>query len=119
MLVRSTADAGWVIPRALAACAFVCCSLVVLSLSLFALDQASGASKHQVAELSSRTVVSAPAHGPGQPRRFIDGAAHALTSPFGSFLHSDSQWAVRIASTVLALIAYGFGLGYLARWART
>ncbi len=55
---------------------------------------------------------------PGQPKRFIDGAARALTSPFRSFLTTSSEWATEIAGTLLALILYGFGLGYLARWAR-
>jgi hypothetical protein len=113
---------------------------VLASFALFALGQASGASKTQVADLNSGvapgtpvpgptstvTGVSAAApvvapvvHAPGQPRRFIDGAAHALTSPFRALIHSNSLWAVKIASTLLALVAYGLGLGYLARWART
>ena len=109
------------------ACSFVCCALVVASFALFAFGSASGASKTQVAELNSSTPpgtrvappVSSTAHVTNQPRRFIDGAAHALTSPFRSFIHSTSVWAVEIASTLLALVAYGLGLGYLARWART
>ena len=119
MLVVLAADPGWVIPRALVTCAFVCCSLVVASFGLFALGQASGASQHQVQQLSSGTTHAVSTHASGQPKRFIDGAARALTSPFRTFLHSTSQWAVRIASTLLALLLYGFGLGYLARWART
>jgi hypothetical protein len=98
----------------------VCCGLVVLSFALFAFGQASGASKTQVAELNSvAPTTTHVVHPAGQPRRFIDGAAHALTSPFRSFIHSTSTWAIEIASTLLALLAYGIGLGYLARWART
>jgi hypothetical protein len=125
MLVRATADLTGVVSRGLIACSFVCCAFVVLSFGLFALSQASGASNHQVAQLNGGP---APAHAahirpavqtPGQPRRFIDGASTALTSPFRSFIHSHSQWAVKIASSILALLLYGLGLGYLARWAKT
>jgi hypothetical protein len=122
MLVGATADLTGVVSRGLIACSFVCCALVVLSFALFALSQASGASNNQVAQLNG---AAAPAravhvvHPPGQPRRFIDGASAALTSPFKSLIHSDSRWAVKIATTLLALLLYGLGLGYLARWAKT
>lgn len=119
MLERSTADAGVVISRGLIVCSTVCCGLVLASFGLFALSQASGASKHQVAALNSTTVAQASAHPPGQPKRFIDGAARALTSPFRSFVHTRSEWAIEIAGTLFALLVYGLGLGYLARWART
>jgi hypothetical protein len=121
MLVGTPADGRSVVPRALVMCAFICCSLVLASLGLFALGQANGASKHQVATISSTSTArtTPPATPPGQPRRFIDGAASTLTAPFRSLVHSDSEWATRIGYTVLALIVYGFGLGYLARWART
>jgi hypothetical protein len=125
MLVVATADLPRVVSRGLIACSFACCALVVVSFGLFALSQASGASNHQVAQLnggpapahSGRT--AHPAQVPGQPRRFIDGASSALTSPFRSFIHSDSKWGVKIASTILALLLYGLGFGYLARWAKT
>lgn len=115
------------IPRALVICAWLCCSLVLASLGLFALDQANGASKHQVATIASGptptpAAVTAvpPLRGPeSEPRRFIDGAASVLTAPFRSLIESNSEWARRIGYTVLAVLVYGFGLGYLARWART
>lgn len=120
MLVRATADDLRVVSRGLVACSFVCCALVLASLALFAVSQASGASQAQVAELNSRPTVSQHAvRPPAQPRRFIDGAAAVLTSPFSSFIHTTSQWAMKIAETLFALLVYGFGLGYLARWART
>src|SRR5206468_12293557 len=104
----------------LVACAFVCCFLLVSSFALFALGEASGASKRQLAELSTHTAGRpSSVHRTGEPRRFIDGAARALTSPFRSFMHSDSQWAIELGSTLAALLLYGLGLGYLARWART
>jgi hypothetical protein len=120
MLVTATADDTTVISRGLVACSSVCCALVVAAFALFAIAQASGASKAQVAQLNyANPAATHVAHVPGQPKRFIDGAARALTSPFRSFIHTSSQWAIEIASTLFALLVYGLGLGYLARWART
>jgi hypothetical protein len=102
--------------------AFVCCALVSLSFVMFARDQLAGASEHQQSQLASGTptspgtVTSSKQHG--QPRRFIDGAAHALSSPFRSVFSTDSVWAVNIFATVCALLLYGVGLGYLARFTR-
>jgi hypothetical protein len=117
---------------------------VLASLALFAFSQANGASQHQVATLGptptapgatttpgttttgvTTTTGATPGPGPatvrpaGEPKRFIDDAAGVLTAPFRSLVHSNSEWARRIGYTLLALIVYGFGLGYLARWART
>jgi hypothetical protein len=97
----------------------VCCALVLASFGLFSISQASGASKQQLAALSTTVPAAARAHPPGQPRRFIDGAARFLTTPFRGFLPRSSEWATEIVGTLLALLLYGFGLGYLARWART
>jgi hypothetical protein len=108
-----------VISWALRTCSFLCCALVVASFGLFSISQASGASKQQVAALSATAPSAARSHPPGQPKRFIDGAARFLTTPFRSFLPSSSMWAAEIAGTLCALALYGFGLGYLSRWART
>jgi hypothetical protein len=115
----AAADARRVISRALRTCSFICCALVVASFGLFSISQASGASKQQVATLSSTVPAAVAAHPPGQPKRFIDGSARVLTSPFRSFLPASSEWATEIIGTLCALVPYGFGLGYLARWART
>jgi hypothetical protein len=125
MLVMATADLPRVVSRGLIVCSFVCCALVVASFALFALSQASGASNNQVAQLNGGSAAAHTgrdarrAQPPGQPRRFIDGASSTLTSPFRSFIHSNSMWGVKIATTILALLLYGLGLGYLARWAKT
>jgi hypothetical protein len=104
----------------LVTCAFACCVLVLASFGLFARDQVSGASKHQVAEIASGAPtspgVTPPAPQHAQPRRFIDGAASALTSPFRSLIQSSSQWVLRGFATICALLVYGLGLGYLARY---
>ena len=94
---------------------------MVASFSLFAIDQLSGASKHQQNEItSSSTVEPIPAEAKhhGQPRQFIDDAAHTLTSPFSSIVPSNSQWVGRGVPAIIAVLVYGVGLGYLARFSR-
>lgn len=108
------------ISRILGIGAFVCCSLVVLSFTLFARDQMAGASQHQQNELAAN-VTAAPSSSSGQhaqPRRFIDGAAGALTAPFRSVAPSDNPWVLHGLPTILALAVYGLGLGFLARYSR-
>jgi hypothetical protein len=41
-----------------------------------------------------------------------------LTSPFRSIVQSDSQWVLHGVPTIFALLVYGVGLGYLARFSR-
>lgn len=97
--------------------AYVCCGLVLASFLLFALDEASGASQHQVAEISTPSPGSRPSlpAKKTQPRKFIDGAAATLTSPFSPLVGSSSEWGKKIFETICALLLYGFGLGFLAR----
>ena len=89
---------------------------------MFARDQIAGASKHQQNEIiasAPTTTGPVPIHqAAAQPRRFIDTAASDLTSPFRSIVQSDSQWVSRGVPTVIALLIYGVGLGYLARYSR-
>ncbi len=109
-----------VIHRILVLLALACSALVLISFALFARDQLAGASKHQQSELASGTSPvpgTLPAiHHVAQPRRFIDGAAHTLDSPFASIVQSDTPWVVRGVPTIFALLVYGIGLGYLARY---
>jgi hypothetical protein len=122
MLTARHADGGAVIHRALLVTALVCCALVAASFVLFARDELAGASKHQQNEIASATPAATPGpkpiHEEGQPRRTIDTAAHVLTTPFRSIVQSDSQWVQRGLPTILALLLYGAGLGYLARYSR-
>ena len=109
---------------------WVCCALVAASFMLFALTQVSGASAHQVTSINvapafnangtpAASNIAAPVSKPvGQPKRFIDGAAKLLTSPFSSIVQSDNQWVVHGMPTFFALLAYGLGIGYLARFTR-
>ncbi len=111
-----------VIHRLLVCTALVCCALVAASFAMFARDQVAGASKHQQNEIiagAPTTTGPVPVHrATGQPRRFIDAAAGDLTAPFKSLVQSDSQWVLRGVPTILGLLVYGVGLGYLARFSR-
>ncbi len=122
MLVAGAADTARVIHRLIVSTSVVCCMLVAASFAMFARDQLAGASKHQQTEIvagSPATPGPSPIHrARRQPRRFIDGAAADLTSPFRSLIQSDSAWVVEGVPTVLALLVYGVGLGYLARFSR-
>jgi hypothetical protein len=112
-----------VVHRVLITASVVCCVLVAASFVLFARDQMAGASKHQQRELVSSAPI-APKRRPrhpkpeAQPRRFIDGAAHALSSPFDAIVQSDNEWVLHGIPTIFALVVYGVGLGYLARYSR-
>ena len=105
MLERGAADTAHVIHRMLVLVAVVCSALLVVSFGLFARDQLAGASNHQLNELTSTTPTrpapSAP-HKRQQPRRFIDGAAHSLTSPFTSIVQSSNQWVLHGLPTFFA-----------------
>ncbi len=120
MLVAPAADSRGEMHRLLTSVAWVCCALVIASFTLFVRDQLAAGSKHQQAALvaSAPAPAPAPTHRlPGQPRRFIDGAARVLTSPFDSIVASDSPWVNHSVPAVFGLLVYGIGLGYLARYA--
>jgi hypothetical protein len=111
-----------VIHRLLVVVAIVCCALVSVSFALFARDQVAGASKHQqneiIAGAATTTGPIAVHKATQQPRRFIDQVAASLTSPFRGVVQSDSQWMLHGIPTIVALLVYGVGLGYLARYTR-
>lgn len=106
----------------------VICLIVIASFAVFVVDQTGEASTQQQNELSSgapattttpSTSASSPATKPTHKstiHKVLDEAANELTSPFhGITSGSHSQWTIHGVNTLLALILYGFGLGYLAR----
>jgi hypothetical protein len=119
MLERAQADKSGVIHRLLVSAALICSALLLASFVMFVHDQAAAGSQHQSSELVGGNTAPAPppAHH-SQPRRFIDGAANALDSPFRGLVHSANPWAVRGLPIVLALLVWGLGLGFLARYSR-
>ena len=102
------------------------CLIVLASFMLFVVNQTSDASAHQQAVLNgSAPPVSTPG-APSSPKassshvgsvhKVIDEASNTLTSPFkGVTAGSTSEWTVRGANLLLALVVYGFGIGFVAR----
>ena len=100
------------------------CVIVIASFAVFAIDQTKTASVHQQQELGAGSPAqtaggkSAPAHE-GGAHKAIDDVAGKLTSPFSGVVSGSSgEWAVRGTKLLLALLVYGFGLGFLARTLR-
>jgi len=113
------------IVRLLRLASFLICLIVIASFVTFVVEQAKGASVQQQEQLiggSATSSTSAPrsagtstAHE-GSLHKAIDEASGQLTSPFsGAVSGSSSEWAIRGVKLLLALLVYGFGLGFLAR----
>jgi uncharacterized membrane protein YraQ (UPF0718 family) len=102
----------------------------------FAVEQSKQASAHQQAELNgtgtqpqpsgasgtgaspSKTGSAASAKKSGL-REAVDKAFSTISSPFSGLTSGlSSAWTLHIVDTLLALLIYGFGLGYLARLLR-
>jgi hypothetical protein len=105
---------------------FVICLIVIVSFTVFALNQTKTASNHQTEEISgptastragaSTTSGTSTAGHEGGLHRAIEETSEQLTSPFAGVVSgASSEWASRGVRLLLALAVYGFGLGYLAR----
>jgi len=104
------------------------CLLLMLSFLVFVVNQAKAGSLHQQQEITSPAAVAAAsssAAGAGHKGSAVahEGTLHKaltdffnkLTSPFAGVISSSSEWATRGIKLLIALLVYGFGLGYLAR----
>jgi hypothetical protein len=103
------------------------CLIVVASFAVFVVDQAKGASTHQQEVVNNgAAATNTPTGASGQAKtsasqesgvhEAIDEASNELTSPFSGITSgSSSQWVIRGVNLAVALIVYGFGVGYLAR----
>jgi len=112
-----------VVARAIRAAALALSALMILSFALFAVDQASTASRasqNGVAGITSADQSGQYAPAPRREsgiRHDIDSANDAVLSPFQALgAHSSNAWADRGLRTLLGLLVYGLGLGFLARW---
>jgi len=100
---------------------------LVLGWGLFALDQAQGASHESVAGIAGDpTTFSDPSPDQervrekvhSKPREFVDDVNDVLLSPFAGLTdNSGSKWVRRSIPALIALLVYGFGGGFLARFA--
>jgi hypothetical protein len=108
--------------RTLSLLAVAAAFVVAISFVFFAVDELGGASREQ----QHRTIDADVTPGElaednresrhAQPRESIDDVNDFLLAPFQDVVTSDDAWAMRIVPTLLGLILYGIGLGYLARW---
>jgi len=101
---------------------------VLLGWGLFAYDETKAASDLSRNEISGRVASRSADPSPdqerareaahGDARELIDDANDILLAPFASIADdSSSKWARRTVPAAIALIVYGFGLAFLARFA--
>ena len=120
------ADARSVPGHALRLLSLALCAIVVLSFGLFAGDQAGIGSRDARAGEGDPTLVAttAPAQASSagrarrRGRRSTTPPDPAVARSPGRSRRGSGAWATRIVPTVLALLVYGFGLGYLARYTK-
>ena len=123
MFAASATDRDPEMSKLLHYASLLCCAFVIASFFLFAVGQTSHASQGQASAIANGTVggtpsvAAPPLRREHQPRRLIDQVAQKLESPFTHIVSTRSAWVTRIVPTLAALLIYGFGLSYLARWA--
>lgn len=103
----------------------IICVIVIAWFVVFVVNQTSSASTHQQNELTEGTPTPAGESSEGIAKhestlhRTLNETADALTSPFAGVVSgSNSEWTIHIVKTLLALLVYGFGLAFLARFLR-
>ena len=103
-------------------------AVVALSFGLFAIDQTREASATQRVEIAKsgsnrdedaiKTEEAVAHRKHSEVRRKIDSVSEQITSPFAGLVADDrSHWVQRGVPALLALLVFGVGLGYLARYA--
>jgi hypothetical protein len=109
--------------------AFVASAIVLVSFGLFAIDETRDASNRSVNAIAGLEATRdanptaseerARERAHSKPREVIDDADDILVTPFAPLTAgSSSSWTRRGIPTLLALIVYGFGLAFLARFMR-
>lgn len=114
-----------VLERLLRGVAIVLSLIVVAGFCTFAFDEFNRASSAQRNALAGFEQVDPMPVGEHQreqrhsvAREYVDDANDVLLKPFAGIVDSGSRWAQRGVPTLLALLVYGFLLGYLARFSR-
>jgi predicted PurR-regulated permease PerM len=97
----------------------IICLIVIASFLVFAVNQTKTASGHQREVLGESS--SSVHHGESTSgkessvHKDLDEASSKLTSPFSGIVSSSSEWTNRTVRLLLALLVFGFGLGFIAR----
>jgi hypothetical protein len=109
--------------------AIVLSGFVLVGFAFFAADELDRGSKTQQRALTSELGGSAPEVIPiaptpadeaareaahGDVREVVDDAGDVLLGPFTDIVDSDDVWVARGVPTLLALLLYGVGLGFIA-----
>jgi hypothetical protein len=95
--------------------------LVVAGFAMFAADQLTHASHQQVSALNDSPAPqqgTTPASSRSGFRRAIDDVDNVLLKPFSGAANSTDSWVRHGVPTLLAILVYGLGLGFLARYVR-
>lgn len=103
--------------------AAILASLFVLAgFAMFAADELGSASHRQVSALASPDPTAAQEavreNRHSSLREAVDDVDDALLHPFAGVTGSKDAWVRRGVPTLLALLVYGLGLGFLARYVR-
>lgn len=113
----------------------IVCLIVIAWFVVFAAEQSKAATKHQVGELGGTTQQGGAQQTGAQQggaqsdgkraakhntaHRLLDEVAEAVTSPFSRLTAgTSSAWLAHGADTLLALLVYGLGVGFVARFVR-
>ena len=109
--------------------AIVLSGFVVVGFAFFAADELDRGSKAQQQALANELEGSTPEVIPVAPapadeaareaahgdlREIVDDVNDVLLGPFSNLADSSDVWVARGVPTILALLLYGFGLGFLA-----
>jgi hypothetical protein len=106
----------------------LCTVFVLLSFAFFAIDQSRAGSQSSQRGIAADGPPPALVAGQAQPapkakrhgvvRRAIDDVDRRLVDPFnGLAAGSSNDWVKRGIPTLFALLVYGFGLSFIARYA--
>ena len=109
--------------------AIVASAIALVSFGLFATDETRDASNESVAAIAgldaartadpNASAERARERAHGKVHEAIDDSDDVIVKPFASIADdSSSSWVRRGVPTLLALLVYGFGLSFLARYAR-
>jgi hypothetical protein len=101
--------------------ALVVSILVVAGFAMFATDQLTHASHQQVGAIDdSPAQQQGTAHASSRSpvRKAIDDVDDVLLKPFSGVANSSDSWVRHGVPTLLAILIYGVGLGFLARYMR-
>jgi uncharacterized membrane protein YraQ (UPF0718 family) len=115
--------------RAMRVGSCVICAIVIVAFVVFVANETNTASAHQQEVVNGLSGASPIVGGkPEAPKtsthkssihEALDEASNTFTSPFsGITAGTTSAWTVHGVNLLLALLVYGFGLGYLARLLR-